>query len=324
VTIKKWIFGAVISVCTLSHEAYGWGRRGHQMVGETAAMLVADDLPRPSLFKEHSYDLAYYCNVPDFIWKRPETYEMERAQHFMDLEIFDRAFAKKNADAAAVYALPRAEFEKQFPEVDRKAGRAFWRIREMVSSLETETAKLRELKELKGSARQELQGKWIVLAGTLGHYVGDLSQPMHVSENYDGQMTGQRGLHKFYEDDCVDELYPKISPRVMQDARTRWKQVKAKYAKKTLLELLHDLTDSSQKELRNVLTVDKKNSRENVTKACGQLEGSIRKRLVEGSLVLAEIYRRNSGWPYDGEKFYFFAGEPAYIPPGISSGEPKP
>ena len=26
----------------------------------------------------------------------------------------------------------------------------------------------------------------------MSHYIGDLSMPLHVSENYDGQMTGQK------------------------------------------------------------------------------------------------------------------------------------
>ena len=35
---------------------------------------------------------SYYCNVPDFVWKEPATYGQESFNHFMDLEIFDRAF----------------------------------------------------------------------------------------------------------------------------------------------------------------------------------------------------------------------------------------
>ncbi len=33
----------------------------------------------------------------------------------------------------------------------------------------------------------------------LSHYVGDLHQPLHTTRNYDGQMTGNRGIHAIFE-----------------------------------------------------------------------------------------------------------------------------
>ncbi len=43
------------------------------------------------------------------------------------------------------------------------------------------------------------------LAGTLGHYVGDLNMPLHVVLNFNGQLTGQYGLHIRWEDGMVDQ-----------------------------------------------------------------------------------------------------------------------
>jgi hypothetical protein len=36
-------------------------------------------------------------------------------------------------------------------------------------------------------------------AADLGHYVGDAHQPLHVTNNYDGAMTGNNGIHSRYE-----------------------------------------------------------------------------------------------------------------------------
>jgi hypothetical protein len=36
-------------------------------------------------------------------------------------------------------------------------------------------------------------------AADLGHYIGDANVPLHTSLNYDGQLTGQRGLHALWE-----------------------------------------------------------------------------------------------------------------------------
>ena len=37
------------------------------------------------------------------------------------------------------------------------------------------------------------------LSADLGHYIADAHVPLHTTSNYDGQFTGQRGLHGFWE-----------------------------------------------------------------------------------------------------------------------------
>jgi hypothetical protein len=39
----------------------------------------------------------------------------------------------------------------------------------------------------------------IKLSAELGHYIGDAHVPLHTTSNYDGQKTGQSGLHSFWE-----------------------------------------------------------------------------------------------------------------------------
>jgi hypothetical protein len=40
----------------------------------------------------------------------------------------------------------------------------------------------------------------------MGHYVGDMTQPMHATANYDGQSINKPGIHKYYETTLVDHL----------------------------------------------------------------------------------------------------------------------
>ena len=42
-----------------------------------------------------------------------------------------------------------------------------------------------------------------MLSADLGHYVGDGHQPLHCTENYDGDATNQSGVHSRYETDLV-------------------------------------------------------------------------------------------------------------------------
>jgi hypothetical protein len=43
------------------------------------------------------------------------------------------------------------------------------------------------------------QDSILFYAADLGHYIGDLHVPLHTTVNYDGQLTGQKGLHALWE-----------------------------------------------------------------------------------------------------------------------------
>jgi hypothetical protein len=313
---KSIVFTAVL---LMSSNAFAWGRRGHQMVAETAATVVSSE-PQSEFMRAHSFDLAYYANVPDFIWKRPATYAMERNQHYINLEVFQREFAKQ-PEITKPWELSRKEFDAKFPGVEQDKGRAFWRVRELNDRLTKVTQELRDLKEATGPARQKLQEKWIVTAGAIGHYIGDLGMPLHLSENHDGQMTGQKGIHSYFEDVMVNQLYPGISAEVYKDAQKKWPQFKKQNADKTVLQLIADLGERSMKSAPKLLAMDKKMKRDQIAKNAEAYHSMIRERLTDSSLVLAEVYRRNLGFQFDDNKFYFFAGEPEYIAPGDGTTE---
>lgn len=294
--------------------ALAWGKRGHQIVGSAAAIVVSVE-PDAAFMRALGFDFGYYANVPDFIWKKPATYEIEKSEHFLDLEVFTRAFEKRT-DVPKPFELSRKEFDAKFPEIETRWGRAYWRIRELESKLQKITAELKELKEEKGKARQALQEKWINLAGPIAHYVGDLCQPMHVSENYDGQLSDQKGLHHYFEEVLVDQLYPELETKVTKGAQAQWAEFKKKNKDKSILELLEQETKNSFKDLAPVLKLDKGHKRTADLKDAKRYEAIFVRRMIDGTLVLAEIYRRNVGWKWDGEKFYFFNGVPDYIKPG--------
>ena len=208
--------GAVVVVvsASLPTPAQAWGKRGHAIVCQTAAALLHDRSP---LMTSHAFDLGYYCNVPDLIWKKPATYAAEAPEHFMDLEVFNRAFAKRNL-AGDPFLKTRADFEKTYPEIPKSAGRAYWRVRELMDDLHSVSDRLANAngggtKSLTSQERQTLQELWLVTAGAIGHYVGDLSQPLHVTEDYDGQRDpGQSGIHSWFEDRLVNELSSTTHP----------------------------------------------------------------------------------------------------------------
>lgn len=308
-----------LALLTTPFVSHAWGRRGHQIVGETGAALAAKE-PGAAGLKGHTFDFGYYANVPDIIWKRPATYGFEKPQHYMDLEIFEREF-KKQPEVKAPLELDRESFEKQFPEVKADAGRAFWRVRELIARLEPLSEKLRATPDLKADGRQDLQGQWVVIAGVMAHYLGDLSMPMHVTENFDGQLTNQQGLHSFFEDVCVDELYPRLLVNVDKLATREWVGFKARNHEKPVLQLLTELAKRSEARLKSMLAIDKKYGRK-PSVVCGKYEAMITRGMADSSLALAELYRRQMGWTFDDNRFYYFRGEPEYIKPGVAALAP--
>ena len=46
----------------------------------------------------------------------------------------------------------------------------------------------------------------LYLSANIGHYIGDVHVPLHTTENYNGQLTNQKGIHGFWES-RVPELF---------------------------------------------------------------------------------------------------------------------
>ncbi|MCB2221755.1 MAG: T9SS type A sorting domain-containing protein [Bacteroidetes bacterium] len=51
----------------------------------------------------------------------------------------------------------------------------------------------------------------VLFAADLGHYVADGHMPLHITRNYNGQYSGNQGIHSRYEIDMIDAFYSQIS-----------------------------------------------------------------------------------------------------------------
>ncbi len=313
--MKRLGVWCLIVFCTgAGVNAFAWGRRGHSSVAALAAYVLAKH-SGDQFLKEKSFDLGYYANVPDFIWKRPATYERESLQHFMDYDLFERIIKAKDGQFSENVLTPnRMAFFTKYPElVTARSGRAPWRVQEFYDKLSAITKDLKN-ENIKGQDHQDLQGQWLVLAGTMAHYYGDMAQPLHCTENHDGEMTGQKGIHSYFEDLVVDELYPSIEKEILTDALKAWPKFHKDNDKKDAFHLALDLCRDSLAQVPTLLAIDKKVGRNDIVKAAAAYRNLIKTRLVKGVLYVAQVWSHQLGWPYDGHKFYFFDGTPSWIP----------
>ena len=84
----------------------------------------------------------------------------------------------------------------------------------------------------------------------IGHYIGDAHVPLHTTENYNGQLTNQKGIHGLWESRLVeinDENYDYFigKSEYVEDIRTYiWDRVKASHlAVDSVLKIERELTE---------------------------------------------------------------------------------
>ncbi len=185
---------------------YGWGNEGHRMINRLAASNLSADVPLFLRSPDALDQIEYLGPEPDR-WRSHAEAELSAAQapeHFLDLEL-----------AEAFQPLPhrRLDFEAEvFSQGQRpeKIGLQPWETVEVWQRLK---AALREYRRLSASKRVNekdlvaVEQAAIFYAGWLGHYVGDGSQPLHTTKNYDGwvqkdnpnEFSTGRGIHLRFE-----------------------------------------------------------------------------------------------------------------------------
>jgi len=146
---------------------------------------------------------------PD-LW-RTAGFEEENKHHFLNIDwegYGPYPFAALPRDhAAAVARFGRARIEEN--------GTLPWRVEEYHGNLRRAFA---------AYATRGAQGQFDILffAASLAHYVSDALSPFHAVLDYDGQLTGQRGIHARFESVLVDRYRGRltIEPRPLAPVRT--------------------------------------------------------------------------------------------------------
>jgi predicted AlkP superfamily pyrophosphatase or phosphodiesterase len=157
--------------------AQPWGFTGHRMVADKAVRTLPDPLRR--LFAANAAYLVEQAINPDLQRSGPSD-----PDHFLDMDAFG---------AYPFDAISRVEAENlaRFGKDAAAKGRVPWKIDEVYRGL-VAAFRARDLPRV------------LERAGTLCHFVADAHVPLHATDNYDGQLSGQRGLHSRWESDLVE------------------------------------------------------------------------------------------------------------------------
>ena len=166
----------------------GWGYDVHQRINWSAATIITGKFGK--YIRSNRQELAQYAVVADYI-KSSDNKEAPR--HYIDADLYDvfpfDSLLGSLADLEAKYG----------KDMIGKWGYGPWAIDETCN---------RVIYMLKNKRWDEA----IFHMSTLGHYISDIHVPLHVVENYNGQLTGNDGIHFRWEGRMVDEYVKSIRP----------------------------------------------------------------------------------------------------------------
>ncbi len=183
----KRIFSCItIFVCLGVQEqsAYGWGVWGHNKINRGAILALPKEMGM--FFYNHADFITEESVAPD-IRKYTMNDKSEFPRHYIDLENY-------HYDGPGMMPKTRDEAIAKFGKdsVD-KFGTLPWTIEEMEAKL---TA------AMKAKNKAEI----LFIAANLAHYIGDAHMPLHTTENHDGQLTGQKGIHALWESQLPEQF----------------------------------------------------------------------------------------------------------------------
>jgi hypothetical protein len=195
--------------------SFGWGDVGHKMINRLAMEALPADIPAFLKTPEAIAEVEYLGPEPDR-WRslaEPELNAAQAPDHFIDFEYADIIGTLPRRRYDYIAALTAAEITHPYQAAELQPSRVGFQPYITDEVWERLKAAMRQYRDLSGKHEdtKPVEAAILFYAGWLGHYVGDGSQPMHVSINYNGWVlkdnpngyTTEHGLHEKFESTFV-------------------------------------------------------------------------------------------------------------------------
>lgn len=164
--------------------AAAWGFETHKFIVSRAIDILPEAI-RP-FFQANRVFVVEHAIDPD-LW-RSAGFADEPPRHFVDIDAYGKyPFTDLPRDYDA--AIAKFGFETL-----SKNGLLPWRTNEM-------SGRLRQAFESQQKQSAYAPGDIKFFSAIIGHYVADAHVPFHAAVNYDGQLSGQSGIHVRFEED---------------------------------------------------------------------------------------------------------------------------
>jgi hypothetical protein len=187
---------AVLFTLARPAPAAAWGTEVHKFITARAIALLPAEI-RP-FFEKYTTTVVEHSIDPD-LW-RTAGFVDEPPRHFVDMDSYGPSPFKElphDYDAAVKrYGL----------EFVTKNGTLPWRTEEIYKQL------VEAFTQKAPYSRENIK----FFAAVISHYTADAHVPFHAALNYDGQLTGQWGIHSRFESDLFARYQPRLqlAPKV--------------------------------------------------------------------------------------------------------------
>lgn len=191
------------TLAAIPSSLFAWGNTGHRMLGEIAVRALPVEVPAFLRTPQAAADVGELSREPDRSKGSGKLHDQDRdAAHFIDLDVDGRLLG---GPPMLPLAATRADFETQL----RAAGLDQWKvgylpyaILDRYQQLVTDFAYWRVLAHAEREPKWRANRKWFTAdrirrealilksIGELGHFVGDGSQPLHVTSHFNGWGDG--------------------------------------------------------------------------------------------------------------------------------------
>jgi hypothetical protein len=181
--MKKALISALLGLVLLPAPSFAWGFAAHRYITRRAIDLLPSEV-KP-FFLHFGDELVVRAIDPD-LW-RTAGWE-DDPNHFLDLGI-------QEFGPYPFTALPRelgAAIEKFGMPMLKRNGLLPWREAEEFGNLR------RAFEDFKRNGVLAPQNT-VLFAAVAAHYIQDAHQPLHATNNFDGQLTNQNGVHARFE-----------------------------------------------------------------------------------------------------------------------------
>ena len=165
---------------------WGWGFFAHKWIHREAIKLLP--LPPGGFYQSLADSIVEKSTDADTRRRRVKN---EEFHHYIDIDHYGHyPFSEVPRDY-------QAAAQKFSADTLLRYGDAPWHIARLTDSL-TAAMRQRRIKAV------------VQFSADLGHYVADLHMPLHTTENYDGQMTNNRGIHARFEWHMIERFQNQI------------------------------------------------------------------------------------------------------------------
>jgi hypothetical protein len=203
--MKRCFIGLSLLFCILIFSS--WGFFAHTRINQLAVYTLPTGISR--FYKSNITYLSVHAVDPD---KRRYSDTLEAPRHYLDVEVYEKeidSIPEKWDQAVLKYGLPKLNANGILP----------WQIQRSYYNLVYAFQARDSIKILRASA-------------FLGHYIADAHVPLHTTENHNGQLTNQPGIHAFWES-RIPECFAKdynffVGPAqyIQNPLKEAWKIVK--------------------------------------------------------------------------------------------------